>query len=115
MSITINVNGTGRAFRLRSAIRLPSVHQNSKLVMRELASIAHMKGCYVLENNGKRISVQPKWLLGQINTHLNTLRIGMRVPLLCSLLRFAKRNDCLTVTRRQLDWFQMFVPEEDNK
>ena len=115
MSITINVNGTGRAFRLRSTIKIPPAYQNTKLVMRELASIAHTKGCYVRENNGKLISIQPKWLLGQIDTRLNTLRIGMRIPFLCGLLRFAKRNDCLTVTRRQLDWFQMFVPKEDNK
>lgn len=114
MTTIHNVNGTGRAFRLRSAIKTPVI-QNTKLVMRELASIAHTKGCYVRENNGKLIPVQPKWLLGQLNIRLSTLRIGMRVPLLFSLLSFAKRNGYLSITRRQLDWFQTPAPKKDSE
>jgi hypothetical protein len=116
MTHIVNVNGTGRAYtarRLGERAANGDLRRNTTAALNVLAAIAHAKGAVVIETNGKRIPVQPKWLMPIITAALNRMDKEKQARQISGLIRTAKGSGQLMVTRKMLDYYRLYIASDE--
>ena len=97
----------GRALKLQSmAARRRDNVKSFHSTLQSIVSAAHTKGCWVREDDGREIKVQPKWVIIQIKAGIRPLGPGPAIKYMISLLKRTRGNKKMLLTRRELDWLQ---------
>ena len=74
--------------------------------LRSIVSAAHTKGCWIREDDGREIKVQPKWVISQIKAGIQPFGTGLAIKYMVSLLHRTRSNKKMLLTRKEIDWLQ---------
>lgn len=104
-----NVNGRGRALRLRTAglyLANGDAYENTAASLNALASVAHSGGVIVVEEDGRHMPVKAKWLLNVLAEGLPNMSARAQQKTLKRMLGVARRTGRVFITRKMISFFQ---------